>query len=192
MGLQPPSIVTEATDEYFASQDSLAEWVRTQCERVADTWTTTRTLFSDWKAWMLERGEEPGTEKAFSDAMVKHAPKGRKNVGVVFVGIRLLAFQHGAEVTSVGCVGFYDYTVTRTTPARINGDNGRPYTPYTFRAGLSSNKRSTPLATDASVPRPLRFDAAHARRIMVGRRHRPPFRDTFFRDINTSRAQAAH
>ena len=91
VGLKPPLIVREATDEYFASQDSLAEWLATQCQRVPGTWTTTRTLFSDWKAWMLERGEEPGTEKAFSDAMMKHAPKAKKNAGNAFVGLRLLA-----------------------------------------------------------------------------------------------------
>ena len=91
IGLQPPPVVTAATDEYFASQDSLAEWLTTQCERVPGAWTTTRTLFSDWKAWMLDRGEEPGTEKAFSDAMLKHAPKEKQRAGMAFMGIQLLA-----------------------------------------------------------------------------------------------------
>ncbi len=89
IGLEPPPIVTEATDEYFAAQDSLAQWLETNCERDLKGWTTTRTLFSDWKSWMLDRGEEPGTEKAFSDAMLKHAPKERKNAGMAFIGIRL-------------------------------------------------------------------------------------------------------
>lgn len=89
IGLNPPSIVTKATDEYFVAQDSLAEWLDTQCERDPRTWTTTRTLFSDYRAWMLERGEEPGTEKAFSDAMQKHAAKEKQRAGMAFMGVRL-------------------------------------------------------------------------------------------------------
>ena len=106
IGLQPPAIVTAATDEYFAAQDSLAEWLTTQCARDAKAWTTTRTLFSDWKGWMLERGEEPGTEKAFSDSMMKHATKVKKNAGMAFVGVRLLASCMGGEVKSAGFAGF--------------------------------------------------------------------------------------
>ncbi len=97
IGLQPPPIVSAATDEYFTSQDSLAQWLETNCEREAKAWTTTRTLFSDWKAWMLERGEEPGTEKAFSDAMLRHAPKEKQRAGMAFMGVRLTSSCMGAR-----------------------------------------------------------------------------------------------
>jgi len=89
-GLAPPSIVTKATDEYFAAQDSLAEWLGERCERQRAFDTSTRTLFTDWKTWATVRGEDAGTEKRFSDAMQRYAAKKKTNRGMVFEGLRLL------------------------------------------------------------------------------------------------------
>ena len=94
-GLMPPPIVTAATDEYFAAQDSLAEWLSDSCERIPRAWTTTRTLFADWKTWAQARGEDPGTEKRFSEMMLRHASKTKKTVGMGFEGISLLAAGDG-------------------------------------------------------------------------------------------------
>ena len=93
--LQPPAVVTEATDSYFEEQDSLAAWVADRCERRPLAETPSRAMFADWKRWTTERGEEAGTEKRFSEGMQRHAAKKRVNAGMVFVGYKLLPAASG-------------------------------------------------------------------------------------------------
>jgi len=94
--LAPPAVVREATDSYFAEQDSLAAWVAERCKRDAFATTTSRTLFSDWKAWMAPRGEDAGNEKLFSEGLERHFAKKRLKTGMAFVGVRLLPSDTGA------------------------------------------------------------------------------------------------
>lgn len=95
-GLQPPQAVRDATAEYFAEQDALAAWLAERCKRDPAGVAPSRALFVDWKAWALERGQEPGTEVRFSEAMERHASKKRTKTGVVFVGLKLLPGERGA------------------------------------------------------------------------------------------------
>jgi putative DNA primase/helicase len=52
-GLAPPKVVTEATNEYFDSQNSLGHWVEARCElgsvHDGDFWASERELYSDFQ-----------------------------------------------------------------------------------------------------------------------------------------------
>jgi putative DNA primase/helicase len=93
--LRPPAIVTSATDDYFAEQDSLAAWFTERCERRPGAEAPSRALYADWKKWSTERGEEAGTEKKFSEQMQRLAAKKKTKTTAVFLGIRLLPSEGG-------------------------------------------------------------------------------------------------
>ncbi len=95
MRLSPPAIVTGATDDYFEEQDNLTAWFAERCERKPGLNTGSRALFSDWKKWSLERGEEPGTEKKFSENLERLAAKKKTKTGKEFLGLRLLPSETG-------------------------------------------------------------------------------------------------
>jgi putative DNA primase/helicase len=90
-GLGKPEVVKAATDEYFAEQDLLAQWLGERCDRrEAKTETSSSGLYRDWKAWAEARGEPAGSNKAFSGAMERHHAKGKNREGVmVFRGVKL-------------------------------------------------------------------------------------------------------
>lgn len=84
IGLAPPAIVTEATDEYFEDQDTTKQWLE---DRTQDggpyAFTPTGQLFTSWREWCVERNLLPGTGTAFSDALADRGhvrKKGAKGV----------------------------------------------------------------------------------------------------------------
>jgi putative DNA primase/helicase len=71
IGLAPPKIVTDATDEYFADQDLTKQWLEDCTEGGGPfAFTPTNELFSSWKTWCDERNLKPGGSNALSDALV--------------------------------------------------------------------------------------------------------------------------
>jgi putative DNA primase/helicase len=70
IGLAPPAIVYDATAEYFATQDTLGQWLE---ERTTDggplAFTRTVDLFASWKTWAEERNLAPGSAQALSEAL---------------------------------------------------------------------------------------------------------------------------
>jgi putative DNA primase/helicase len=88
--LIPPPVVADAVAEYFADQDSIAAWLAERCERIPNATAKSRHLFADWALWAKGRGEEPGGEKRFSEALQRYAAKKRTNAGMVFLGLQLL------------------------------------------------------------------------------------------------------
>lgn len=95
-GLAPPEIVQTAVADYFGEQDSLAAWLAERCEKVPEGTVSTRMLFLDWKTYAKARGEDPGTEKRFSEGLERHCAKKKTNRGMVFLGIRLRPAETGA------------------------------------------------------------------------------------------------
>jgi putative DNA primase/helicase len=95
-GLAPPDAVRDATDEFFADQDTVAGWAAERCEREATTKTASRALFRDWQQWAQQRGEEAGTEKAFSERLERHFAKKREAAGMAFLGVKLRPSDTGA------------------------------------------------------------------------------------------------
>jgi putative DNA primase/helicase len=70
-GLQIPPIVREASDQYFADEDTLVQWL---AERVdvndCRELTTSRDLFGDWRTWCDDRGHRSGSQKDFTKKLM--------------------------------------------------------------------------------------------------------------------------
>jgi putative DNA primase/helicase len=71
MTLAPPAIVTDATDGYFADEDTLGQWLD-ECTQDGGPFALTRTaeLFGSWKRWCEDRNHRPGSSKALTEALV--------------------------------------------------------------------------------------------------------------------------
>lgn len=95
-GLEPPSVVKDATDEYFSEQDSIAAWLAERTEQRKGAELGSRMAFLDWKQFAAARGEEPGTEKRFSGELERYAAKRLTAKGSFFIGLRLLPSETGA------------------------------------------------------------------------------------------------
>jgi putative DNA primase/helicase len=83
VGLAPPKIALDATEEYFAEQDTLQQWLE-ECTEDGGEFAFTRTseLFVSWKRWCEARNVKPGSEQALSIALVdKGFKKGRNSTG---------------------------------------------------------------------------------------------------------------
>jgi putative DNA primase/helicase len=93
-GLVRPQSVVNATAEYFADQDLLAQWLEDECDAdPSNKWRTAAAgeLFKSWNDYALRAGEKPGGQKSFSAAMQKRGfEKHRGTKGSrQYVGIRL-------------------------------------------------------------------------------------------------------
>jgi putative DNA primase/helicase len=71
IGLAPPAIVAEATDEYLADQDSIALWIADRCIVDAIAWTSVTVLFASYSDWAQKAGEHIGSQKQFKEALGK-------------------------------------------------------------------------------------------------------------------------
>jgi putative DNA primase/helicase len=84
IGLAPPKIVTEATDEYFDDQDLVKQWIE---DRLDDggpfAFTPVNQLFASWKNWSEERNLKPGPSNALSDALVDRGYSRKRGHGGV-------------------------------------------------------------------------------------------------------------
>jgi putative DNA primase/helicase len=90
IGLVVPTIVTDATAEYLADQDAMAQWIDEWIDRNPRAFTLTADLVKNWKIWCEQRNNPVGTERAFSDELAdKGFENNRKKYGRGFNGIRL-------------------------------------------------------------------------------------------------------
>jgi putative DNA primase/helicase len=83
IGLAPPKIVLDATEDYFAEQDTLQQWLE-DCTEDGGQFAFTRTaeLFASWKVWCEAHNIKPSSEQALSVALVeKGFAKGRNSSG---------------------------------------------------------------------------------------------------------------
>jgi putative DNA primase/helicase len=90
-GLSVPGRVRQASEQYFANQDSLEQWLA-DCvdDRDPRVFTTTRVLFTSWKTWSEQRGMRPGSEKDFVESLAdKGHEQHRLNYGRGFKGLAL-------------------------------------------------------------------------------------------------------
>jgi putative DNA primase/helicase len=91
IGLAPPKIVTDATDEYFDDQDTIKEWLEDCTEDGGPyAFTATSQLFASWKAWCDERNLKPGNGKSLSDALADRGCSRKRAHGGVRGFIRLV------------------------------------------------------------------------------------------------------
>jgi putative DNA primase/helicase len=84
IGLAPPKIVTDATDEYFDDQDVIKQWIE---DRIDDggpyAFTSVSELFASWKAWCDERGMKSGMSRTLADTLVDKGYTRKKGTGGV-------------------------------------------------------------------------------------------------------------
>jgi P4 family phage/plasmid primase-like protien len=117
VGLQAPTVVSDATTSYFFAEDALARWIEDRTETgKPDSWETATALFSDWKAWAESNGEFVGSQKRFSENLtVRGFAQARTKAARGFRGIRL----------RTGLVTDGDRSTDYLPHARArNGDNG--------------------------------------------------------------------
>jgi putative DNA primase/helicase len=92
IGLAPPAIVLDATDAYFADQDTLQQWLD-ECIYDAGPHAFTRQseLFTSWKSWCEERNYKPGSSMALSEALIDRGHEKIREGGTGHRGFRCLA-----------------------------------------------------------------------------------------------------
>jgi putative DNA primase/helicase len=95
-GLVRPASVKETTEAYFSDQDLLGQWLAEKCD-AADPENTSKSdfvgaLFESWQRYSNEAGEQPGTKKAFSEALSSRGFTAKRGSGGVrmFTGLRLI------------------------------------------------------------------------------------------------------
>jgi putative DNA primase/helicase len=57
-------VMLDATADYFAEQDLIAQWLAERCEPMRQGEAPSSALFRDWQSYAKDRGEEAGTSKA--------------------------------------------------------------------------------------------------------------------------------
>jgi putative DNA primase/helicase len=67
-GMGEPDQVTAATSAFKAESDTVGRFVKERCLEGHGTVGSTE-LFRAWEKWCAEQGEEPGTQKAFSESL---------------------------------------------------------------------------------------------------------------------------
>jgi putative DNA primase/helicase len=92
-GLQRPKAVLDATAEYFAEQDVLAQWVEECCNQGKDLGDTSASLFSSWRSYAQSRADEPHNAKWFATMLERQGFQRVKDCqlfrGRGFLGIRV-------------------------------------------------------------------------------------------------------
>ena len=89
-GLNPPPSVREATAAYLANEDSLGRWLEERCVADPRHWTSSSTLFDDWRAWCTQAGEREGSQRKFAqDLETRGFIPERNRTGRGFLGIGL-------------------------------------------------------------------------------------------------------
>jgi putative DNA primase/helicase len=93
-GLQPPNIVTEATDAYLEAEDGVSSWIEEHCRRDPDGFATSTALFTSWSEWASKHGEYVGTvRKLVSTLESKGFQPMRKKSARGFQGLRISTAQ---------------------------------------------------------------------------------------------------
>jgi putative DNA primase/helicase len=68
-GLNPPSVVRDATAAYLAAEDGIGRWLEDRCVTGPECWTTAATLFANWVSWCQQNGEREGSQKRFAQQL---------------------------------------------------------------------------------------------------------------------------
>jgi putative DNA primase/helicase len=68
-GLNPPSVVRQATENYLAAEDTLARWIEEECAVDPSYFGTIAALFASWKTWTEAAGEFTGSKKRLSQQL---------------------------------------------------------------------------------------------------------------------------
>ena len=80
VGLAPPQAVLDATEAYFADEDTMQQWLD-DCTEDGGAFAFSRTteLFASWKEWNEVRNSKPGSAQAFSEALANRGFAKKRN-----------------------------------------------------------------------------------------------------------------
>jgi len=81
-GLNPPSMVVEATAEYRTDMDVLGQFIEERCQLKADGWIATSDLYLKYTVWMEDRNETPMIQKSFCQRLRDSGFKPNKKNGI--------------------------------------------------------------------------------------------------------------
>jgi len=70
-GLNPPSVVLHATEDYLSEENIIGRWLSEQCDRDPDAWASSEALFRSFEMYARARNEFVGTAKAFGAKLAK-------------------------------------------------------------------------------------------------------------------------
>jgi putative DNA primase/helicase len=89
-GFLRPNVVSDATSSYFADQDLLGQWLEECCELGTNYQDTHKVLYTSWTNYTRAAGEEPRSEKAFTQMMVNRGiERGKPGGARGFTGVRM-------------------------------------------------------------------------------------------------------
>jgi len=74
-GLHASQNVKDATDEYLASEDLLAQWIEERCVKEGSRSALTQDLFADWQFWCQGNSYHCDSIKRFSQNLESHGFK---------------------------------------------------------------------------------------------------------------------
>jgi putative DNA primase/helicase len=81
-GLAPPGVVLDATESYFADQDTLQQWLDDSTEDGGElAFSRTAELFASWKSWCEAGNTKAGSERAFSETLADRGFTRGRNKG---------------------------------------------------------------------------------------------------------------
>lgn len=80
--MMPPPAVTDATKEYFSSEDALAAWMEDCCRVDPSGWCSSAALWESWKSWAATANEREGSRKKFGQNLEARSFSAEKSQGV--------------------------------------------------------------------------------------------------------------
>mgnify|MGYP000457002986 CR=1 FL=1 len=90
MGLNPPDIIRDATDEYRRDEDLLADFIEDRCYIHPDAFVHASALYDDFKQWFENNvSKRPFSQKKFGNLLKDRFEKEKKGT-VIYHGLRLL------------------------------------------------------------------------------------------------------
>jgi putative DNA primase/helicase len=91
-GLNPPALVTEATEEYLEAEDATSLWLDDAAVEDPNAWEAMGSLFASWKRWAEQTGEFVGTQKRLSQTLQDRGFEQKREGGTGlrgFLGLRI-------------------------------------------------------------------------------------------------------
>jgi putative DNA primase/helicase len=90
IGLDPPAIVREASEAYFAEEDLTSAWIAECCAVDGAYSELSSSLYQSWKKWAEDAGEHPGSNKALTKTLEERGFRHKhERDGAMFYGIAL-------------------------------------------------------------------------------------------------------
>lgn len=91
-GLNPPSCVQEATEEYLDAEDAFSLWIEECATEDPNAFESSKALYNSWRRWAEQAGEFVGSKKRLSRELQKRGYEQKRHGSAGtrgYVGLRL-------------------------------------------------------------------------------------------------------